>query len=213
MVRRRMAARLPALAAVIFIALGVAGTAALAAMRAEFHAGLRAVPHDPKVDRGSTVTGRAELVRNGTMLRVELTARGLSPNLHHLMHIHGVLDQKNSCPGRDRDTNHDGLISFVEGLPDYGPVDVALTTRGDTSPNSGGALGRMPRANGNGVLHYQRTFSVPRAVAFHLNNLHIVIHGEAELGGAKRFYDDGRKFDKTMELTLPVSCGGIARDR
>ena len=143
-------------------------------------ASLKAVPHDPEADHGSNVRGSARVVRRGNRINVTVRARGLSPNLPHAVHIHG----KNAgelafCPGANRRTGivDDGLIETAEGVPDYGPVQVSFTTRGDTSEKSVLALDRFPVARRNGHLRYRRSFSIPRAVAQRLEE-----EPEARLG-------------------------------
>ncbi len=74
-------------------------------------------------------------------------------------------------------SGRDNLITTVEGLPSYGPIQVSLTTRGNTSPASGLAVSRFPVANSAGFLRYERTLSVPRSVASNLGKKAIVQHG------------------------------------
>jgi len=148
--------------------------------------------------------GSAELSVAGRKLTVRIHASGLTPNLPHAMHIHGVLGDKNSCPpGISADTNHDGLVSLSEGAPFYGPIDVSFTTTGDTSPKSGLVLERFPVADAHGNLDYNRSFMIPKAVAKDLTQLHIVVHGND-------LNHDGA-YSNFMEKTLPVACGAIER--
>jgi hypothetical protein len=174
---------------------------------------LNPVPHDPEADHGSNVRGEARIIRRGNRVQVMVKARGLSPNLPHAMHIHG----KNAgevafCPGADRrdDLVNDGLIETVEGVPDYGPVQVSLTTRGDTSEKSVLALDRFPVARRNGKVHYQRTFSIPSAVAQRLEEKHIVIHGD-DLDRDGKYGGRTTKLGAPLEGELPVACGELVR--
>ena len=147
----------------------------------KYEIALAPVPHDPAADGGSQATGRVSLHYAGNHVTVRIEASGLSPNLPHAQHIHGV--GLNRCPGPERrdDRVNDGLIDTVEGLPDYGPVRVSLTTRSDASAASGLAVDRFPVANANGELRYKRTFKVekefPRAVAEAHAQHHVVLHG------------------------------------
>ncbi len=172
---------------------------------------LEPVPHHPSADSGSNVTGQAHLVRRGGELMVRVTARGLSPDLPHLMHIHGDVQAENECPDRHRARGgvNDRLIETVDGLPDYGPIQVTFSTRGGTSPQSGLALNRAPVANEQGHLTYHRTLTIPKELRGDLDDLHIVIHGEdLDDDGA---YDPGpiTQLGAPLEAELPVACGEI----
>jgi hypothetical protein len=198
-----------------------AGTAA-ASMSGLFTADLKPVPHDRQADGGSKVKGDASLRLDGNRLTVRIKARGLTPNEPHAMHIHGTLQAKNECPGIAADTNTgdaidpdgfkagtpDGLISLGEGLPDYGPIQISLTTRGDTSAASGLELERFAKADDKGRLEYNRTFRIPAGAAKDLSNLHIVLHGTD-------LPKDGDKssLSNLFEATLPVACGEIDRSK
>jgi hypothetical protein len=214
-----MKKRIAILLAVPAAVLIPAGTAA-ASMSGIFDADLRPVAHDRQADGGSQVRGDASLRLEGRRLTVRIHARGLTPNEPHAMHIHGVLTAKNECPGIDADTNTgdpidpgtfmagtpDGLISLAEGLPDYGPIQVSLTKRGDTSAASGLELERFTKADAQGQLNYNRTFTIPAAAARNLSDLHIVLHG-ADLPKDS----DHSSLSSLFEATLPVACGEIDR--
>ena len=192
--------------------------AALAVSAGTFGAALEAVPHSHSADGGSNVTGESSLRLTGRMLDVRLTASGLTPNEPHAMHIHGVTTAVNECPSIEVDENTgdpidpdgfragtpDGLISLGEGAPDYGPIDVSLTTDGDTSPGSGLELSRMVVADADGNISYHRSVEVPKDVAKNLANLHIVIHGTDLPGDA-----NSSSLSSLFEATLPVACGEI----
>lgn len=182
-------------------------------MKQHHRAVLNPVPHDPQADHGSNVRGLAHVFRRGDRIQVVLKARGLSPELPHAIHIHG----KNAgelafCPGADRraGTVDDGLIETVEGVPDYGPVQVSFTTRGDTSEKSVLALDRFPVARPNGRLTYKRSFSIPSAVAQRLEEKHIVIHGD-DLNRDGQYGGRTTALGAPLEGELPVACGELKR--
>ncbi|HET7398854.1 MAG TPA: hypothetical protein VFJ94_10070 [Intrasporangium sp.] len=203
-------------------ALMLSAGAATASSAGHFGADLRPVPHTPTADGGSNVTGTAKLRLTGRTLRVDIKAAGLTPNEPHAMHIHGVLQARNECPTIAADVNTgdsidpatfvagepDGLISLSEGAPSYGPIDVSLTTSGDTSPSSGLALERFATADSEGRLDYHRTFAIPKGVAKDLADLHIVLHG-TDLPSDS----DHSSLSSLFEATLPVACGEISRER
>lgn len=206
-----------ALALGLPLATAPGAAAGAAPAQREFMAHLRPVPHDPAKDGGSEVNGIAHVERMGTRVDVMLRARGLSPSLQHLVHIHGDIDAKNECPDSLLyDTDHDGLISVPEGATDidadhlgYGPVQVSLTNRGDVSAASGGAFERMPFAGPGGRIRYHREFMLPTAVtgespaavARHLGQMHMVIHGDD--------INHNGAYDDATEASLPVACGPL----
>jgi len=183
---------------------------ALGAARSDFTAALAPVPHDPAEDNGSVVRGGAtiEYVR-GTTYLVTVNARGLTPFLPHLAHIHGVLKAQNECPGAGA-AGPDGLIDTLDGLPAYGPIMVTFSTEGDTSAAAGFNLGTAPVADEDGNLFYQREIKLKGNVAANLEDLHIVIHGE-DLNNSGEY--DGQISTLGMgillEAELPVACGTI----
>lgn len=177
----------------------------------EFTFGLAPVPHDPAADNGSNVTGTSSFVLRGRRLTVSLTARGLDA-LPHAMHIHGKdAGELAFCPGAERrdDVVNDGLIETVEGLSDYGGIQVSLTQTGDTSPASGLALDRFPSANMLGVLRYERTFLIPRDIARNIEDKHVVIHGE-DLDNNGAYGGRTTALGAPLEAELPVACGEIS---
>jgi hypothetical protein len=215
--------RLLSLLSAVVVAAGLSVAAVATAKRGgdrggpdQYKAELAPVPHDPAADGGSNVSGRSRLSLRGDQLAVRLKARGLSPNLPHAMHIHGKDHPEIAqCPDARRRTGgvSDELIETADGLADYGPVRVSFTTRGDTSPKSGLALDRFQAAKRNGKLNYRRTVTVPREIADHLDEKHIVVHGQDIDGDGA--YDPGpiTALGAPLEAELPVACGEITRKR
>ncbi len=148
---------------------------------------------------GSGVSGTAELTLMGDQLTVKVNATGLEANMVHPQHIHGFSgDKRNStCPTPAADTNGDGLVDLVEGLPSYGGVLLELYVPVD----------EFPVADANGVLTYERTFTlgetefteegelITESALSPLQNRTIVLHGMT-VGGE-------------YVATLPVACGQI----
>lgn len=177
---------------------------------------LDAVPHDPAADNGSDASGVARLTLRGDELTAAIRSRGLHPGAH-VMHIHGTEQAEAECPGPERrdDRVDDGLIDTVEGLADYGPIQVSFTTSGGTSAAAGDALdvSRAPVADKKGRLAYRRTFSIPAGIADRLDEMHIVIHGhDLDDDGV---YPDGPDGSLgagvPLEAEVPVACGEIDR--
>lgn len=133
---------------------------------------------------GSGVKAHATLVESGGDLTVILDAVGRIPQHVHPQHIHGFTTKASACPTAANDTNGDGIISFAEGLPAFGPVQVDL----QPYPTP---------ANPAGATQYRMTFvasQVPFAPS-ELAQKTMVLHGDF-VGGA---YVPG----------LPVACGTI----
>ena len=105
-------------------------------------------------DSGASGTANA-VIRNQQIRQIEVHAEGLTPDAPHAQHIHYGNDARNECPTLFDDTNGDGLLNTVEGVPAYGPVVVSLTTVGDTSPASVLAVTRYPVST-DGSYSYSR---------------------------------------------------------
>lgn len=117
-------------------------------------------------------------------LIVTLDAVGRVPQHVHPQHIHGFTTQASSCPTAANDTNHDGIISFAEGLPAFGPVQVDLQPY-PTPTNSAGAT------------HYHQTFIASQVPfdASELTQKTMVLHGDFVAG--------------SYVASLPVACGPV----
>lgn len=162
---------------------------------------------------GSGASGHANLTLKGNKLNAKINSHGLAPKLPHAQHIHGFEQAVSECPTLAADEDGDGLVNTVEGLPSYGPIQVSLTTKGDTSPNSALAVSRFPVANAGGSINYKRTFAIPFDVANGLGKMAIVQHG-VDLNGNGRydFKAAGRsELDPSLpqEATIPANCGVI----
>lgn len=134
----------------------------------------------------SGVHGTATIQVKGSDLVVELQAVGHVPDVMHLQHIHGFTDGTDAtCPPPSA-AGSDGVLSFTDGLPFYGPVQLLL----------------MPfptPANSAGAFHYRATF--PQGdLAFDASDLELktmVLHGDFV----------GSEFVGS----LPVACGLVER--
>lgn len=174
-----------------------------------FHASTSPV-QDVSAGSGPNVSGSADLTLRGVNLTAHITASGLSPNLPHLMHIHGVLGALSDCPNASADVNEDGFIDTAEGLPDYGPILVTFSTSGSTSAGAGLTLSTAVVADSSGRIDYLRTFRIPGKIAIKLSDLHVVIHG-ADLNGNGAYdgIDGSLGAGIPLEAEIPVSCGTI----
>ncbi|MFG2138552.1 hypothetical protein [Streptomyces sp. NPDC048650] len=155
--------------------------------------------------------GTALLSLNGTRLTVKIESEGLVPGQPHAQHLHGSTDGHDfQCPDASADTDGDGIINNTEATVHYGDINISLTTDGDTSPNSGLAVDRMPKADAQGNLSYERTIPVSQDVVEHIKDLHIVQHGIDPNGNKKYDFGAGKsELDPKLpqEATAPAVCG------
>ncbi|WP_104134754.1 hypothetical protein [Cryobacterium sp. Y62] len=208
---------------------------------------LGAVPasaHVPKPVRGNVVltahltelndsgaSGRAfAVVRGETIRAFGIRARGLTPDAPHAQHIHYGEQAQNECPTLALDSNGDGRLNTVEGVPAYGPVVVSLNTSGDTTPASFLDVSRFPVSK-NGSYNYLRTdirftdvagtgysgadglgTAAQIAEAIRDGEGVVVIHGNDYDGNGTYNLSDpegASELDPTLpaEATDPVACG------
>jgi hypothetical protein len=125
------------------------------------------------------------------------------------------------CPTMEADTDRDGLLTNEEASGEYGVVFMALTTEGDTSAESGLAVDRMPVADAEGNVDYDRTFSadeIPEGLLGHLSEVHVVQHGidvngngkyDLDGAGVSTFAENLGIPDVPEEATDPASCGVV----
>ncbi|UQA96781.1 hypothetical protein [Streptomyces halobius] len=155
--------------------------------------------------------GTAMLSLDGTRLSVKIESEGLVPGQPHAQHIHGSTDGRDfHCPDASADKDGDGIVTTSEGVPVYGEVNIALTTQGDTSADSGLAVDRMPKADTEGKLSYERTLTVSQDVADHIQDLHVVQHGIDPNGDKTYDFGVGKSdLDPKLpqEATAPAVCG------
>ncbi|MFF4948205.1 hypothetical protein ACWC2K_18080 [Streptomyces chattanoogensis] len=197
-------ARLAALC-VLPVALVLSGAAAPAT------AGEKAYQINLNQLNGSRGKGTAMLSLNGTRLTVKIESEGLVPGQPHAQHLHGSTDGHDfQCPDASADTDGDGIINNTEATVHYGDINISLTTSGDTSPDSGLAVDRMPKADAQGNLSYERTIPVSQDVVDHIKDLHIVQHGIDPNGNNKYDFGVGKsELDPKLpqEATAPADCG------
>ncbi len=172
---------------------------------------------------GSGAGGTASLtaMANGG-LKVVIRSQGLVPGQPHAQHIHGSTGGGHfMCATMKDDADGDGVLTNEEAAGEYGSIFFPLTTRGGARPEDGLATDRMPVADAQGRLNYDRTFSaemVPDDLLEHLSSLHVVQHGMDANGNNK--YDMAAlgvsTFAKNLgadnvpeEATNPASCGVV----
>ena len=170
----------------------------------------------------SGVQGSVQLtVTDQGALRVQIRATGLVPGVH-AQHIHGAMGGGHfNCASMADDTDGDGWLTNEEAAGEYGNVYMALTTSGDVSAESGLAMDRMPVADPQGRLRYDRTIpadQIPNALVAELAHVHVVQHGidvngndeyDVEALGTSSFAESLGIEDVPEEATNPASCGVV----
>ncbi|MGR2751881.1 hypothetical protein [Agromyces arachidis] len=174
-------------------------------------------PSDVPESRANGTT-RVKALPNGK-LQVIVEAWGLSPNLPHAMHLHGVPGAATDlgCPGPAQ-AGDDGVVSVLDGAPFYGGILTSLTSTGDVSPASALALDRFAVADASGYLYYERTFADMAGYA-DAGTVQVVVHGiDFDRNGMYAFNPEDPFASRSsslgasipLEATVPVLCGGIA---
>ena len=173
---------------------------------------------------GSGASGTATLTAIGNgRLEVVIHSQGLVPGQPHPQHIHGSAHGGHfGCPTvKQNDTDGDGVLTNEEATGEYGTIFLALTTRGGATPEDGLDVDRMPVADSQGRLDYERTFSadaVPNGLLEHLSSVHVVQHGidvnnngkyDVDALGVSTFAKNLGVDDVPEEATNPASCGVV----
>ena len=171
----------------------------------------------------SGASGTATLTATGNGdLKISIRSKGMVPNSPHAQHLHGAVNNMDfHCPPMSADKDGNGFVSTEEGLPSYGDIFISLTTKGDTTKASGLAVDRMPTADAQGNLSYERTIAaadLPDGTLQHLKDLHVVQHGIDANNNDK--YDLEGLGESTLaksaglkgipqEATDPATCGMV----
>ncbi|MFI1160053.1 hypothetical protein [Streptomyces sioyaensis] len=159
--------------------------------------------------------GTAMLSLKGHQLTVKIESEGHVPGQPSAQHLHGSTDGHDfHCPDPSADTNGDGVINNTEATVDYGNINISLTTKGPTDAmGSGLAVDRMPVADAQGKLSYERTIPVSQAVVDHIKDLHIVQHGIDRNNNQKYDFEGAGKSELDpklpQEATAPTNCGEV----
>lgn len=159
--------------------------------------------------------GTAMLSLKGNQLTVKIESEGHVPGQPSAQHLHGSTDGHDfHCPDASADTNGDGVLTNTEATVDYGNINISLTTKGPTDAmGSGLAVDRMPTADAQGKLSYERTIPVSQAVIDHIKDLHIVQHGIDRNHNNKYDFQGAGKSELDpklpQEATAPTNCGEV----
>lgn len=141
------------------------------------------------------------------MLTVKIWADGLEANMPHPQYIHGLESDANAvCPPSPgeagfaaADTNNDGVIDLVEGLPFYGPVMLQLFE----------PIGEFPVANSDGEVYYERTLNL--GTTEYQEEGAIPTWEDLAPLVTKTIVPHGMTFGGEYVATLPVACGQMVQ--
>lgn len=159
-----------------------------------------------------TGNGSATVHLNGDVATVTVDTNGLLNGQPHAIHIHA--GGKGICPPASAARLHNGhrAISTTNGISFYGPPQVSLTTRGDTSVHSIVDFSRYPNV---GDIRYTRaSIPVPAGVAAAIRNGNavIVVHGiDYDHNGIYDNILDRSELNSSLpgEATAPALCGSL----
>ena len=159
---------------------------------------------------------------DGGGLKVVIRSEGLVPGVFHAQHIHGSGHGGHfMCPTSKDDTDGDGVLTNEEGMGEYGLIFFPLTTRGSATPKDALAADRMPVADSQGRISYERTFPaemLPDGLLENLSSLHVVQHGidandngkyDLDALGESTFAKNQGKAGVPEEVTNPAACGVV----
>lgn len=158
----------------------------------------------------SGASGDITISVDGTTVSVTVNVNGVA-DLVHAQHLHGEFGVDGSCPsGTELDTDGDGILNTVEGVPNYGAVKVSLTTDGDTSDAYALQIDSFPVGDG-GSYTYTRTFETSEEAANGMGDLLFVVHG-ADLDDSGAYDGDAKSAlsdDLPLEATMPIGCAKL----
>ena len=156
-----------------------------------------------------TASGEARISVSGDRVDVSINVAGVNPGTLHPQHIHAGP----RCATQDDDSNNDGFLDVIEGLPDYGPILISLD---DTFANPNDSTFGFPTASSDGTYSYNASgskshFQEELDQALKLDTRHVVIHG----------VDPATELPDTVQslpgapawATLPVACGELVQSR
>lgn len=192
------------------LGLGTTGVASAQSTGTQtYMATLKPVPLNGQNSASGTLT----LTLNGDVATVHETVSGLASTFMgkpfpHVQHIHGGAD--GTCPTAANDTNHDGVISTVEGQNTYGAVQTTLSVTGSTAPSAATDVTIAPSGSS---YTYDRTITLsPQSLAdIQQGNAVIVVHGLDPATAPQAATTEKSPLVPSLPLaaTAPALCGSL----
>lgn len=109
-------------------------------------------------NEGTEVTGTVNLRVEGELMRIVVTAEGLSPDMKHMQHLQTAETGETGCPAKDADANNDGYVDVAEVSGSERGIYMIPLHMGPSSLDLN--VDTYPRTNVNGELQFQRTISL-----------------------------------------------------
>ena len=129
---------------------------------------------------GVTGSGKLTLDTTANTLRVNYTAMNLDLG-QHPQHIHGLLDAgpgsaaaDSTTPTLANDSDGDGFLETIEGVPAYGDVLLSLF-------ETPGVAGTFPTVDVTGMINYDVTFDLNDSGIFTPSPATAITYGPADL--------------------------------
>lgn len=107
---------------------------------------------------GTEVIGTVNFRVEGELMRIVVTAEGLSPDMMHMQHLQTSETGETGCPGPDADANNDGFVDVTEVSNSERGIYMIPLHMGPSSLELN--VDTYPRTNVNGALQFQRTISL-----------------------------------------------------
>lgn len=173
---------------------------------------------------GSGVSGVAMAEIMGDMLQVDMLLTGLETGVSHIQHVHGLFSDgapsDSMTPPPSADTDGDGFVEVLEGVPFYGDIILPLSSPAASGNDPATEMFPMPMADGS--LAFSQTydltdegqfFSAVTGTSYTGDDLmplwlrEVVIHGMTVDGTAGA--GTGGEIDGTagFKAVLPVAAG------
>lgn len=166
---------------------------------------------------GNAAKGTAEFRVTGNELMITVNAEGLTPNMMHVMHVHGFPDgKKAACATMSADANKDGIIDVVEAMSVNGPEVIPLNKNPEAINIKSSSY---PKSTKQGTLQY--TAKVPMKEfqqnaqkklglkTLNLENMVVNIHGVDKKTALPNTVKSELKLP--AYATVPVACGEIKK--
>ena len=166
---------------------------------------------------GNAAKGTAEFRIAGDELLITVNAEGLTPDMKHMVHLHGFVDgRKAACATPSADKNKDGVVDVMEAAAVNGPELIALNGEPqalDIKEKS------YPKASKQGTIQYSKKVSMKKLMknmqkkykisTLNLESMVVNLHGVDKKAKLPATVQSEMKLPAYQ--TVPVACGEIKK--